>query len=181
MIGVAFERRARMLEERMTPKEFVAQFRALHEKAKSGKLTPAERVQYGSGRTQFIRFVVVAQELGQTGKTLRSNLRMAKLLKVELKPDGGDVLRLSTMDLASGGFAALVQGGMKIGHPATFTLFLPASGGAPNPIQGRCTVASSRPQTGLFRVSFRFEGLAPEAQEKLDVALIDAVLERFSG
>lgn len=165
----------------MTPKEFVAQFRALHEKAKSGKLTPAERVQYGSGRTQFIRFVVVAQQLGQTSKTLRSNLRMAKLLKVELKPDGGDVLRLSTMDLASGGFAALIPGGMKVGLGAAFTLYLPGAGGGANPISGRCAVASSRAQTSLFRVSFRFENLAPDAQEKLDVALIDAVLERFSG
>jgi hypothetical protein len=39
---------------------------------------------------------------------------------------------------------------------------------------------SSRPQTGAFRVSVKFEPLPPAVQERLDVTLIDAVLERFA-
>lgn len=164
----------------MSPQEFVAQFKELHEKAKTGRLTPAERAQYTAGRAQFTRFVLVAQELGRAGQTLRSSLRMGKVLKAEIQPDDGELLRVATMDLSSNGFAALFAGGLKVGKGASFTLFLPAPGGGSTPITGRCSVASSRPQTALFRVSFKFEQLAPEAQEKLDFALIDAVLERFS-
>lgn len=164
----------------MSTHEFVAQFRALHEKAKSGKLTQAERLAYAAGRAQFARFVLVAQELGRAGQTLRSNLRMAKMLKVELRPDVGELARLSTIDVASGGFAALVAGGMKVGLGAAFTLYLPSGGGGSAPLTGRCVVASSRPQTTLFRVSFRFDNLPATAQEQLDMAIIDAVLERFN-
>jgi hypothetical protein len=159
----------------MSANAFVTQFRRLHEKAKSKTLTAAERLEYTAGRSQLMRLVIVAQQMGHAGATLRSNLRMAKLLKVELRPEGGDTMRVSTIDLASGGFAALIQGGLKVGHSAAFTLHLP--GGAP--MTGRCVVASSRPQSGAFRVSFRFDNLSPAAQEQLDMVLIDAVLERF--
>ncbi len=46
-------------------------------------------------------------------------------------------------------------------------------------MSGRCYVASARAQTGAFRVSFKFDTLTPDAEERLEVALIDAVLERF--
>ncbi|MDF2695532.1 MAG: type pilus assembly PilZ [Labilithrix sp.] len=160
--------------------EFLTEFKALHDKAKNGTITPAERSRYQMARTQFERIVLIAQQLGHTGQTLRSSLRMAKMLKVELRPDEGDVLRASTIDLASGGFAVLLPSGMRVGKGASFTLHLPAtSGSGTSPISGRASVASSRPQTTLFRVSFRFEGLPPDARDQLEIALIDAVLERF--
>jgi hypothetical protein len=158
---------------------FVTQFKALHEKAKNGTLTAAERAEYKAGRSQFARFCLVAQELGRSGQTLRSNLRMAKLLKVDLQPDDGELMRLSTIDLASGGFAVLVPHLMRVGKGATFTLHLPGIRSAEGPAKGRCVVASGRPQGGSFRVSFRFDALSPSVQEQLDIAIIDAVLERF--
>jgi len=161
--------------------EFITEFRALHDKAKKGALTPGERARYETARLQFGRMVAVAQELAHTGKTLRSSLRMAKMLKVEIRPDDGDPVRASTIDLASGGFAVLLPTGMRVGRPAAFTLHLPAlTGTGTAPIEGRAVVASSRPQTTLFRVSFRFENLAPSATQHLDMALVDAVLERFT-
>jgi hypothetical protein len=160
--------------------EFLAEFKALHEKAKNGTLTPVERTRYAVARSQFERMVIIAQQLGHTGQTLRSTLRMAKMVKVELRPDQSEPIRTSTVDLASGGFAALLPNGMRVGKGADFTLHLPSHGGATAPITGRVTVASSRPQTTLFRVSFRFEPLEPAAKEQLEMALIDAVLERFT-
>ena len=161
--------------------EFLTSFRALHDKAKNGTLTATERPRYEMGRSQLTRMLLVAQQLGHAGQTLRSSLRMAKMLKVELRPDDGEPIRASTIDLASGGFAVLVPAGMRVGKKAGFTLNLPAvSGGGTSPISGRVVVASSRPQTTLFRVSFHFENLEPAAAEQLEMALIDAVLERFS-
>jgi hypothetical protein len=163
----------------MSTPEFLREFKALHEKAKRGSLAPAERARYDALRPQFDRMVMIAQQLGHAGRTLRATLRMAKLLKVEIRPDGGEPVRASTIDLASGGFASLLPAGMRVGAGADFTLFLPAGAGRTTPIVGRVTVASSRPQTGAFRVSFKFEPLEREAKELLDVTLIDAVLERF--
>ena len=160
--------------------EFLAEFRALHDKAKNGTLTAAERPRYDMARSQFARMVLVAQQLGHAGETLRSSLRMAKMLKVELRPEDGEPLRASTINLASGGFAVLLPTGLRVGKKAGFTLNLPAMGGGTSPITGRVVVASSRPQTSLFRVSFHFENLEPAAAEQLDMALIDAVLERFT-
>lgn len=160
--------------------EFLAEFKALHAKAKNGSLTANERARYEAGRAQLERMLIVAQQIGHGGQTLRSTLRMAKMLKVEIMPDNEPLLRTSTIDLASGGFAALLPGGMRTGKTAGFTLHLPAPGGGSNPISGRVTVASSRPQTTLFRVSFRFEQLEPAAKNQLAMTLIDAVLERFT-
>jgi hypothetical protein len=156
--------------------QFLADFKVLHEKARNKSLTPAERIAYTQARVQFSRFVVMAQSLGHAGQTLRSNLRMAKMLKVEVRPDAGDPIRGSTVDLASGGFALLVPRSMVVGKGAAFTLNLPREA-----ISGRCVVASSRNQAGLFRVSFKFENLTPDAEEHLAVTLIDAVLERLGA
>lgn len=163
----------------MSPAAFIERFRALHERAKSGRLTPDERAEYASSRASLTRMLAVAQQLGHPGEPLRGDLRMAKLLKLDLHPDGASPLRLSTIDLASGGFAALMPMGLPLGRGARFTLHLPAVAGA-GPISGRCTTVSSRAQGGAFRVSFRIDELTPSAQEQLDVALIDAVLERFT-
>lgn len=161
--------------------EFLAEFRALHEKAKNGTLTPAERPRYETARSQLLRMLVIAQQLGHGGQTLRANLRMAKMLKVELRPDDGEPIRGSTIDLASGGFAVLLPNGLRVGKRGAFTLHLPATGGGTSPISGRVVVASSRPQTSLFRVSFHFDDLDARAAEQLDMTLIDAVLERFAN
>ncbi|MBX3261489.1 MAG: PilZ domain-containing protein [Labilithrix sp.] len=161
--------------------EFLAEFRALHEKAKNGTLTPAERPRYETARSQLSRMLVIAQQLGHGGQTLRANLRMAKMLKVELRPDDGEPIRGSTIDLASGGFAVLLPNGLRVGKRGAFTLHLPATGGGTSPISGRVVVASSRPQTSLFRVSFHFDDLDARAAEQLDMTLIDAVLERFAN
>ncbi len=164
----------------MSTLAFIAAFRAMHDRAKSKPLTPAERAEYAEARRQFARVITVAQQLGHAGQTLRAGLRMAKMLKVEVKPEGGDALRVSTVDLSSGGFAALTQSGLRVGTPITFTLHLPkVPGGGTSPISGSGRVASSRAQTTIFRVSFVFDTLEPSAQEQLDIALVDAVLERF--
>lgn len=166
----------------MGPPAFLREFKALHEKAKKGTISPEERVRYEAARKQFGGMVLIAQQLGHTGRTLRATLRMSKVLKVELRTAGIEQpIKASTIDLASGGFASLLPVGLRVGQTADFTLHLPAIGGGTQPISGKVTVASSRLQTSLFRVSFKFEPLAPEAKALLETALIDAVLERFNG
>lgn len=165
----------------MATPDFLREFRTLHEKYKSGAITPAERAQYERGRVQLNSIVMVSQALGHTGRTLRATLRMAKVLKVEIRPENGTPMKASTINLSTGGFASLLPMGLRVGQAADFTLFLPTGAGRTSPMVGRIKVASSRPQTSTFRVSFRFEPLEPAAKDMLDVALIDAVLERFNA
>jgi hypothetical protein len=156
--------------------QFIADFRGLHEKLRKGVLSPIERTRYGSLRQQFIRMMTISQ-IGVTGQTLRSDLRMSKMLKVEIRPADAPVERVTTLDIATKGFATLMPTALAIGTVCDFTLFLPKPA---SPIKGRVVVASARKQGTLVRTSFTFENLLPEATEQLDITLVDAVLERFT-
>ena len=49
------------------------------------------------------------------------------------------------------------------------------------PIAGQVTAATVRPQGGMVKVSFKFEKLLTNELEQLDIALIDAILERLNS
>jgi hypothetical protein len=165
----------------MSTLAFIARFRDLHEKAKSGSLQPQLRSEYEQSRRELGRLLLVAQQMSHNGQTLRSALRIAQLIKVEIDVGGPSAERTSTMDLASGGFAALLPASQPVGRVVGFTLHVPAlSGGGTQPISGKGKVASCRAQGSLHRVSFSFEAVAPADRETLEVAIIDYVLRRFT-
>ena len=165
----------------MSTLAFIARFRELHERAKAGSLPAQDRAEYQRARHELGRLLLVAQQMSHNGKTLRAALRIAQLIKTELDLGGPVPERTSTMDLASGGFAALLPASQRVGRVVGFTLHVPAfSGAGTQPISGKAKVASSRSQGSLHRVSFSFEPLPPESQEILDIAIIDYVLRRFT-
>jgi hypothetical protein len=161
----------------------IERLRELHERAKAGTLSPGDRAEYAQSRRELGRLLLVAQHLGHGGATLRSALRIAQILKVEIEIGGPTPERTTTIDIAQGGFAALLPASHPIGRAVRFTLFLPNVGGSSGttPMRGQAKVASARPRGGLFRVSFTFEKLDEVAQEQLDGVIIDAVLARFDG
>jgi hypothetical protein len=165
----------------MSTLAFIARFRELHEKAKAGSLAAQDRAEYQHARRDLGRLLLVAQQMNHNGRTLRAALRIAQLIKAELDLGGPSPERTSTMDLASGGFAALLPASQPVGRVVGFTLHVPAfSGGGTQPVAGKAKVASTRSQGSLHRVSFSFESLTPENQELLDMAIIDYVLRRFT-
>jgi hypothetical protein len=165
----------------MSSLAFIARFRELHDRAKAGSLPAHDRAEYQQARRELGRLMLVAQQMSHNGKTLRAALRIAQLIKTELELGGPVPERTSTMDLASGGFAALLPAGQPVGRVVAFTLHVPAfTGAGTQPITGKAKVASSRTQGSLHRVSFSFESLTPENQELLDMAIIDYVLRRFT-
>ena len=62
--------------------QFIAEFRNLHDKLSNGTLSLLEHARYTDQRQQFVRMMLISQ-IGVTGQTLRSSLRMSKMLKVE--------------------------------------------------------------------------------------------------
>lgn len=159
---------------------FIQRFRELHERVKLGPLAAAERAEYEQLRRELGRLMLVAQQMNHGGKTLRSALRIAQLIKVDVELGGPGPQRTSTMDLASGGFAALLPANLPVGRVVRFTLHLPAlAGGGVQPVSGLGKVASCRPHGGLFRVSLAFDEISPDAREQIDITIIDYVLKRF--
>ncbi len=163
----------------MQGSDLIARIRALHEKAKLGTLDPSERAEYQHQRTELGRLLLVAQHLSHGGKTLRSALRIAQMIKVEVDFGGPTPDKTTTIDLASGGFAALLAGNHPVGRPALFTLSLPGFEGGTRLVKGSAKVASARPHGSSHRVSFAFDKIEPNDREFLEMVLIEFVLRRF--
>jgi hypothetical protein len=155
---------------------FLAQVRELHDKAKKGLLTEPERLDYERGRRELGRLILVAQQVGHAGQTLRARLRVAHLAKVEL---GDTPERASTLDVATGGFAVLVPAPRRIGQVTKFALWLPSFSGGNQEIRGTVRVASSRPHGTGYRVSFAFVEIGSEAQSHLDMVIFDWILAKL--
>lgn len=164
----------------MSMSELMARFRALHVQAKKGTLTPEDRLEYERSRADLGRTLLLAQQMSRGGKTLRSTLRVAQLVKVDLELGGAKPERTSTIDLASGGFAVLLAKALQVGRPVEFTLHLPGFAGGVKPVRGDGKVASARQHGALHRVSVAFEALDGRGREDLEMVIIDAVLARFS-
>lgn len=159
-----------------TTLQLIAEFKTLHDKLRAGSIATDQRPRYAALRTQFVKMMALSQ-IGVTGQTLRSDLRMAKMLKVELRPEDQPIERVTTLEIASKGFATLMPTALPIGTVCGFTLFLPKPA---SPIAGRVHVASTRAHGAVTKTSFTFDNLLPAAADQLDIALIDAVLERFT-
>ena len=160
---------------------FIARFRELHAQAKKGglALSPDQRAEYEEARLELGRTMMLAQQMTRGGKTLRSTLRVAQLIKVDLDLGTGAPERTSTIDLASGGFAVLLSRGLPVGGPLQFTLFLPASGSGAKLVSGLGKVASSRAHGTLHRVSVAFDAIDGNGLEHLEIVIVDAILARF--
>ena len=164
----------------MTTLSFLARLRELHEKAKRGALAPAEQPEYESARREIGRLLLIAQQLARGGQTLRSRFRVARMIKVEIELADGAPEKTTTVDLASGGFAALLPRGQPLGKAARFRMHLPSmAGGVTQPIEGAAKVVSSRAQGTLYRVSFAFTEVSASHQEQLETLILDEVLARF--
>jgi hypothetical protein len=161
-------------------REFIDRFRTLHERARKGVLTSIERPEYEQSRRELGRLLLVAQQLNHGGQTLRAALRMAQVLKVELDLGGASPEKTSTIDLASGGFAALLPSSQPLQRVVGFALYLPSFGGGTQPVKGTGKIVSSRPHGGLWRVSLSFVAIEPADRELIEMVIIDAVLARFT-
>jgi hypothetical protein len=155
--------------------QWLDQFRALHEKARGGKLSAREQEEYQGGRDELARALVAAQRLTlKPGQTPRQALRVARALQVELEsPVRKD--RLTTFDLSMGGFSAPLARAPAPDEELTATLRLPGL----EPITVGVTVAGLKPQAGNTRASFAFATLGTAARERLELAIFDMVLSQL--
>ncbi len=147
-------------------------FRDLHERAKTGKLSPAEVKTYRSARDELARALLSAQRIAlQPGKTPRQVLRVARALQADVEFHDGTE-RSTTRDVSAGGFGALLARPPKLDDEVKVSLRIPGG----EALRCGAQVREVKLQAGNVYVCFAFIAL-PEAQvERLEMFVFDAVL-----
>ena len=161
----------------MSLSQWMSDFRDLHERARRGQLSGREEAVYKGARDELARALLAAQKLTlRQGQVARQALRVTRALQVDL-----DLVtwraRAVTLDVSTGGFAALLDKAPSLGEEIGYTLRIPAS----EPVAGRARVADAKPQTGNVRVAFQFLNQSPEDRERLEMFVFDSVLAAIAG
>jgi hypothetical protein len=157
----------------MDPSQWLAGFRGAHERAKKGALQPDEKQAYLAMREELARSLLAAQGMMiPDGQNARQHFRVAHVFPVELSNQHAS----ATRDISRTGFSATVAADFKVGENVSFKLTLVRG---TDPVAGTARVISAVKQVGNARVSFAFGKLSEADAERLEVALFDAVLQRF--
>jgi hypothetical protein len=151
-------------------------FRMLHELAKGGTISTADREEYDRARTEFARLIVTTQELAVPKGGERSAFRVAYMVKVDVEYAGMSQ-QASTLDIGEGGFAALL-------HPpppvtAISNVKLSLAGGDGRPILAKARCVGHQKHGGVVRASFAFTELDAGPRERIAIAVFDQVLAKL--
>jgi hypothetical protein len=155
--------------------ESLEEFRGLHRGAKAGTLGLPDKATYHAVRDELARLLLSAQHIALlAGQRPRRSLRGARSLLVELDFSDGAV-RAMTLQLSSGGFAALLASAPKVGEEVRASLRLPGG----RALQGRARVVAVKEHLGNTSTSFQFVGLGEAEAEYLEMLVFDALFEQF--
>ncbi len=159
----------------MSLKEWMVQFKAAHEKARTGALTGEALAAYRSGRDELARALLGAQSASiRPGETPRRVLRVARAMQADLEWSV-DKVRAVTQDVSSGGFSALLAKSPPTDEEVKVQLRLPGT----DPVSTRARVVGAQVQPASVRVSFAFVGIAPADQDRLEFLVFDTVLQQI--
>jgi len=153
--------------------QFIDEFRALHSRARQGKLGESERQDYLAKREQFARALLNAQGLMLDGAEARRHYRVAHQLPVELQMAYGNVWT-NTLDISAGGFSVTLPHAVDVKERPSALLYLPDG----STLAGRVRVVSQFQRADKHRASFAFMDLTEREMELLEGFLIDFALER---
>ena len=165
-------------------REWLTQFRHLHDAARRGVLDGSSLVDYHAARDETpprlpgspgepARALLAAQHVAiDPGQRPRRQLRAFKALQVDVRFFDG-TLRATTRQVSSGGFSALLAHAPKAGEELKVSLRLPGT----DPFQVGARVVETKPQAGNALVSFGWVGLGADEVERLDVFVFDAILD----
>jgi hypothetical protein len=151
--------------------EWLEQFCEWNEAYKKGTLLPEDREHYMDSRHELCRTLLMAQRIAiEPGAARRGALRVARAFQVEFGFPTGEVTAI-TQDVSTSGLSAIVAEAPPTGSSVWMRLKL--GGGAV--VVGRCRVVKLIPKPGSMMVAVTFEGLTPDAEEKLESVVCDVV------
>lgn len=152
-------------------------FRAIHEKAKAGTLSPQDAEDYYAGCDELSRALMAAQKLApKPGEAPRHALRVARALQVDLETSVSSV-RAMTIDLGVSGFSAILAKAPRADDAFRCTVRVP---GAP-PVVAEALPSEVKQQPGSVRVSFSFRGLSDTDRALLERLVIDTALSQLAS
>jgi hypothetical protein len=160
----------------MSIREAIARFRELHDEFKGGAFkSPEARAFYESERDDFLRALLQGQQLAvRPGQSPRQLLRVAAAVNVVLQL-GPRREEGTTLDIGSGGFAAVLRSPLAARIVCDFELALPQA------VRGRARVAASVRDAGSnYRTSFAVESMPDDDRSRLETIVVDIALAAAS-
>lgn len=156
---------------------WLSAFRALHQRAKEGKLSAEERDTYRNGRDELARAMLAAQQVMlRTGEVPRRQLRVARALQVDIDLPKQKVKGM-TQDVSPGGFGLLLATPPQPGDQLRCALRLPGQ----EPVAGVARVADVKVLPGNARASFAWVNLGAAEAERLETFVFDVVLQQLAS
>jgi hypothetical protein len=153
----------------MNTEQMLDNFRELHERARSGRIS----LEYRAISESFLQSVTDAQNSALAPRQKRRETpRVQRALQVDLAWATGRV-RTTTFDVGLGGFSALLSTNPDQESPIRFSIRLPRGQYA----TGTARIVGSRTRNRAMRMSFTFKDL--EDGGALRTYLIDELLGEF--
>jgi hypothetical protein len=158
----------------MSANQWVAEFKALHERARQGKVDDAEKQLYLQAREKFARALVSSQGITvPPAQSARHHFRVAQGMQVDLS-FAEDTVRAMTLEVSCQGFSVMLHRPSQ--ETPGFALRLPGGG---EPLVGRVKAVTSLRKTGNHVVTYAFMDLPERERERLETMLFELALARI--
>ncbi len=155
--------------------ESLEEFRTLHDGAKAGTLGSPDLANYHAVRDKLADLLLSAQSIALLpGKRPRRMLRAARALLADIEFHDGSV-RAMTLQVSSGGFAALLARGPQVGEDVEVTLRIPGG----QPLHAGARAVSVKEYLGNANTSFQFVSLDAAEVERMEVFVFDTLLDEL--
>jgi hypothetical protein len=156
-------------------KEWLLEFKKAHDRYKSGELTGADRKAYLDAREQLAAALMKAQGMQRpASEPARSAFRVAQAAQVEVRI-GEEKITSLTLDVARGGFSALLAVKLDPEQVVSFTLKLPGG----DTLSGKVKVVAAKRQGATSRYSLTFANVEENDLDKLETVLFDWALAKI--
>lgn len=172
-VDAALSGTPRQDDDGTSPRRSLSAFRALHERARAGKLAGSELRLYRTMRTDLAQAFLAMQQVALPARSrARRALRVVVQLRLELHLGGAPVGAV-TADLGVGGFCAVLPLAPAVGARVPFRAQLTDG----EWLEGMARVANvTAVGHAGHRVGFSYENLGPDQLERLEMRVFDAVV-----
>jgi len=154
-------------------------FRELHAKIVQGRASEVDAARYRGAQQQLLASLAARDSRAlPPGQRERLLVRVANALPVELVASAGGLRSVAlTLNVSSGGFAALITPLPKSGDLYAVALRLPGRGGE---VRATAEVVGARVRNRTARVSFRFLDLPPADVERIETFVTGVLLPQLT-
>jgi hypothetical protein len=155
--------------------EWLNRLEALHVRRRDGEALPeADLAWYRTARSSLLTAAVEIQaRMSASDGPKRTSIRVSRPVQVLLEAAGWHEPTV-TVDLSTGGFAALLEAPPPVSEWIKATLILPGG-----PLVATVSVVDQRASAGLVRLAFAFAEPSEALRARVEDAMVDGLLEQL--